>query len=474
MSYRPGSAGAAPGRRACRAAWTLLASLAVFAGCDPRDVRVEEPALRGTLAGRVTDASTGAELDGATVRLVPAGLSATTDRRGQFRLGGAANGFQRLQVERTGFNTRVQGLVLPLGQTATLDLPLTPASLRGSISGRVIDAATGAPVPRVTVLVPEQASAEPLFPSGSRGPIASAVTDSDGRFTIGPLGAGRTLLELLPLEHAPILVSVDVPPGGVGTATLRVSFSTGAIAGTVFSTRGTVPLTGAQVSVGSSQATSVTDGSGRYRISRLAAGTQVVEFAAPSHDRLVVTTTVLTRRDTGVAVRLRFNRAAIAGRVVDGGGNALAGVLVSVPQVARTTRTDMAGAYDFGFTIPVPDPPVPIAVGATLADFIGQSTSLILVPGENRRQDFALFSTTGNLTGLVRSAINTLPVTAAVVQVPAIAQSRVTDAAGRFSFFAVPATVLQLNVIAAGFTPLTTFVPVLAGQTSAITIDLAR
>lgn len=130
------------------------------------------------LSGRAVDAETGQALAGAAVR--GAGHQAVADAEGRFRLRGL-RGRPILSAEAPGYATVAQRLAL--GELAGLgggvELRLAPVELRG----RVIDAASGEPVPGATVRVGEQ----------------QVEADAEGRYTVRRVVRGDAITARAPL-----------------------------------------------------------------------------------------------------------------------------------------------------------------------------------------------------------------------------------------------------------------------------------
>lgn len=453
--------------------WALLLAC-LFPGCEGNS-RLNFAVPAGELnvvRGRVFNQLTGRELTGATVRLVPEGQSSVTSANGAFRLDQVTQGSHRIEVSSPGFNTRVQGVLVPHRGTLAMDLGLVPDTFAGTVSGLVVDAQDGNPLPGVCVTVPEQRTTVPL-PGGMPRPVAKSITGADGRFALGPVGAGQVTLVFESATHRPTAIGIEVPAGGNADAVFRLLLTSGAIQGTVRSSRASEPLTAAQVSLVSSNVAVLTDARGAYRLGPLFTGTYLLEFNAPGHDRLALTTAVFPGRTTVTDVSLRFNLARLTGTVTAAGGVPLAAALVSIPALNVTTRTGADGRYDFGLTLRVPLPVLPVGLGASAQGLSTATGFVTLTPGQTTVQDFVLVASTGNLIGQLVSAVNNQPVIGAVVTIPAINQGRVTDLFGSFTFFAIPAQVHQVDILAAGFTRVTTLVPVFADRTNAVRFALS-
>ena len=78
---------------------------------------------KGTIAGRVTDSSSGA-LIGAQVTVQPIGLSVVSDARGQFFINDLEPGSYTVTVSYVGFEAFTQTVTVTAGQTANVDVKL--------------------------------------------------------------------------------------------------------------------------------------------------------------------------------------------------------------------------------------------------------------------------------------------------------------------------------------------------------------
>lgn len=114
--------------RPLRPCLALLALVAAFL-LPVAGLPAAEAAARGSVAGRVVNAATGAYLAGAEVS-VDGGGSVLTDREGTFRLEGVASGARRLRVFYTGLEVATPAVEVRAGQTATADVALSPGALQ--------------------------------------------------------------------------------------------------------------------------------------------------------------------------------------------------------------------------------------------------------------------------------------------------------------------------------------------------------
>jgi TonB-linked SusC/RagA family outer membrane protein len=85
--------------------------------------------VQGVIAGRVTDAATGAPLAGASVVVEGTALGAQTDAEGRYSLRGVPAGTHRLRVLRIGYAAGEKTVTVVSGQSATVDFALAQQAL---------------------------------------------------------------------------------------------------------------------------------------------------------------------------------------------------------------------------------------------------------------------------------------------------------------------------------------------------------
>lgn len=113
----------------------------------------------GTISGRVTHASTGAGLAGATVTTQPATSTATTDAQGNYTIANVTAGAYTVSVSMSGYTAATTMITVVAGQTGTANVSLTP-----------VPAASGLSYTQLFVI------------NGPTDGIASAAVSPDGRW----------------------------------------------------------------------------------------------------------------------------------------------------------------------------------------------------------------------------------------------------------------------------------------------------
>ena len=124
------------------------------------------------LEGVVTDSVSGLPLSNATVTVIGANISKTTNVQGEYKTGTVTPGTVSVQVTRPGYISKtINNVVLANGQLTIVDVQLTAISAF-TLTGQVIDGVTGLPVQGATV---------ELFNSGSDDLL---TTDANGNFVL--------------------------------------------------------------------------------------------------------------------------------------------------------------------------------------------------------------------------------------------------------------------------------------------------
>jgi TonB-dependent receptor len=93
----------------------------------------------GSIAGRVTSATTGAPLTGADVSLEGTSLVTATDQTGTFRLAGVPAGSYSLIVRYLGHGEERAAVTVPAGRTLTVDIELAGTSFSESVEVRAAE-----------------------------------------------------------------------------------------------------------------------------------------------------------------------------------------------------------------------------------------------------------------------------------------------------------------------------------------------
>ena len=293
------------------------------------------------IRGTVTD-DAGQPVAGASIRADPRGSGvppvfsfesgpATSGPDGSFRVTEALYGHTyRLTAQAAGYATSVLDLP-PLEPGIPVDPVHLVLSKGRRVLGSVVDT-DGNPVAeaQISLLWPLDASD---FRSGLETPAAAVTTDGRGAFALPATGPGEYEIRVSHVDYADRPPSrVEVPAGDsdfdLGALTLVAG---GTIHGIVSDSDGE-PVARATVQArerhrfGSAPRTATTDADGRFRLDGFSSDLADLGVRAAGYPLHVQPNVGVGRADP-VRIELQPG-AAVAGRVLDGGGNAVSGVPV--------------------------------------------------------------------------------------------------------------------------------------------------
>jgi len=202
-------------------------------GDEILDFRLRRTA-EGQVAGTVMDAVTGEPVTLAEVRLLDGSLATASDGDGSYELLGVPPGTRDLEVVHPRYFPAPATLSVAPDETVPLSVSLDPRPTSGSLSGRVLDAATGEPVP----------GAQLSGPSG-----AAATADAEGRYTLAHVPAGLVDISIeaqgFPTQTRTAVVDADL--SAAEPTTREVDFQLTGDGSLTVEASATVPVTGGTV-----------------------------------------------------------------------------------------------------------------------------------------------------------------------------------------------------------------------------------
>ncbi|HST79224.1 MAG TPA: carboxypeptidase regulatory-like domain-containing protein [Verrucomicrobiae bacterium] len=250
----------------------------------PVSLVVNAPVTKGSASGRVTRASDGSGISGATVS--SSSGSTTTDSSGNFTLSNLPAGSVQLTASAGGFTSMSKTITIVAGQTTSVSFALV-ANTTGSITGRITSAINGAAIAGATV-------------SYSRG---STTSDANGNYSFRSVPAGTYTVTAQKSGWIAASTTVTV---GSGAATANIKLATGGkITGKVVNASGsaisgaTVKMTGGLVAT---SMTMTTNSSGVYTSPWIAIGSYSVRVSKSGYTAVSKTVSV----STGATATLNF------------------------------------------------------------------------------------------------------------------------------------------------------------------------
>ena len=307
------------------------------------DGRFEYPTVeRGSIAGGVTDTSTGLPISGATVSAVgPETHSTTTAADGTYTLADIEVGTYSVTASATGYQDQTKSAKVTKGKTTTLDFDLTPLPTTGTISGTVTDADTTEPIEGATVTangVSTSTNAEGYYEIEIEAGTYDVTAEASG-YISDTKPATVTVGETTTVDFA----LEPVPP------------ATGTIAGTVTDASTMDPIFGATVTaVGPETRSTTTAADGTYILADVVVGDYSVTASKAGYYDQTKPATVTEDATTTVDFTLQFIVGWIEGHVTDAEtGEALVGATVTANGFSVTTDTNgyynieiVPGTYD--------------------------------------------------------------------------------------------------------------------------------
>jgi hypothetical protein len=223
---------------------------------------VKAAVTTGTASGRVTRASDGSGIAGATISTSSA--STTTDANGNYTLAKLPAGSVQLTASASGFTSQTRTVSIIARQTTSANFALASTAPTGSITGRITSALDGHALAGTTVTF-------------SRG---STVADANGNYTFKAVPPGTYTLSTQLTGWIPASARVTVASTAV-TANIRMATG-GKITGKVVNRSG-VAISGATVRINGglvpTSVTLTTNASGVYLTGWIAVGTYSVQVS---------------------------------------------------------------------------------------------------------------------------------------------------------------------------------------------------
>lgn len=266
-------------------------ALAAVRGQAPAERRedlvlaVADAAVAGILEDATGAAVAGAQLEVAGGASDGRRTTAATD--GTFAIDRLPAGHLRLHITHPAYPSEDVDVVAATGDPGRLRLRL---ALGGGVEGALLDAASGAALPSVT-----------LAAAGPGNALAEASTDKVGRWKLGPLRPGRWRVAIKLPGYLAYSRELDVPaanaPGGTSVRDILIELARGSlIGGTVRDARGqriaAAHVVAAAAFGGGPTCEADTDGQGEFRI-----------HDCPTGELAVVATKVTARGTTRTTVR---------------------------------------------------------------------------------------------------------------------------------------------------------------------------
>ena len=421
----------------------------------------------GSISGIVTTAL-GVPLPAATVTLLRGEgtvvSTTSTVMDGSYSFSTVPAGEYIVRTSLLTFQTAVAGVTVVDGQNSTANFSL--ASNPGAISGQVLNT-TPVPIAGATV----NAIQNDIL-------IGSATTNGSGDYTINGLAAGSYIVTAAASGYQTGTTGAAVLAGQTTTVNFSLLSSPGTISGTVISADGGMPISNALVQVSSGGTviySALTNGSGNYTVTGVAAGSYTVTAASATYDTGVTGATVTAGDTTTVNFSLEASPGTISGTVTSQAtGLPISGALVEANLasiVVGFAVTDNSGYY----VIPGVAPGSYI-VDAYATDYQTGTAGAIVLSNQTTTVNFSLQSSPGIISGTVTSAMGGTPIASTLVQViydGAVIDSTLTDSSGNYLITGVAPGSYTVTAAATSYDTGVTGAIVSANETTIVDFSLA-
>jgi hypothetical protein len=424
---------------------TLNTNVDVLAGQTTTQNFALNPIATGSVSGTVTDAYTGLAITNATVSF--AGGNTATDNNGHYTLAAVPTGTQAITAAATGYQNQVQNVAITQNGNASQNFSLTVTAV-GSLAGTVTDALTGQAI---------------LGASISYGG-GNALTNNIGSYSLLNVPAGTSNLIATAGGYNQYSASVTVTANQTNTTNIALTSQQGAISGTVTDAVTNAAISGATVSYAGGSST--TDGTGKFLLSGVPAGSQSLTVSATGYSSATQSVSVsagtTTTRNFSLSTAPQVG--AIAGKVLNASGTALTGV--SVAYSGGSALTDANGNYTL----------TNVATGtqsltASLTGYVNASQNVSVTANQTSTLNFTLTASTGSVTGTVTNAANGSALTGATVSYSS--GSTTTASNGTFLISNVAPGTQIFTVSLAGYNPASQAATVVGGSITTLNVALS-
>lgn len=287
----------------------------------------------GSIAGRVTDAATGASISDVAVSVLSAvSRSGFTDTNGLYTITGVEPGSHTVRARGRGYwGSAVSNVVVSPGAlTPQVDLAVVRSA---TLAGRVVDANSSHPIANAVLVVTR----------GGQETLGMATTGDDGRFRFDDLPPGTATLEAHGSRYGSTTASIGLLSGLTNEQHLALA-RVPVVAGTITNSVSGAPLPGIPVVLLAANGTNqwqTTDAMGHFEFSPAPLGSALFALLDGSHrhelnlDSPTATLTI----DLGLPV------GEVTGRLrTPGGSNAVAGAEIRLQKDGATCLRTASGA----------------------------------------------------------------------------------------------------------------------------------
>ncbi|MBD7965920.1 carboxypeptidase regulatory-like domain-containing protein [Fictibacillus norfolkensis] len=391
----------------------------------------------------------------------------TTDQNGNYTIGNIPVGSYGIVIRALGFASATGNVAISPGQNIT-DLNFAVETIRGSISGDVLDAVSGLPIVGATILIRDSIGLLVRFTS----------TDQYGNFLVRNILPDSYSVTASASNYSTGITGVIVQSEETSGATLLLTSTVGTIMGSITDEGGN-PLSGDNIRLklfganGELLQALIAQSNGQFKIPELSEGTYFISATLDGYSPNNVAVIVTSNEVTMITVPLAQILTTLSGTVIDTDtGNPITDTAVSLYLTDNTgfhvakVFPGIDGSYTFSS----------IAPGSYLLNAIaegyGNQVFAVNIGLEGFIQDVSLTSNPGSVTGFVTNQLTGEPITNAIINISSLGKpldvKAVSDSFGQFTYPNLRPDSYRVVINADGFSSQTATFTILPGQTTSL------
>jgi outer membrane protein OmpA-like peptidoglycan-associated protein len=333
----------------------------------------------GTITGRVTDAKTGDAL-AAAVRFPGTSITetATDPGNGTYTVKDIPVGSAPIEVSVEGYQIGSASVVVKDNEVTTQNFELRPLKVFGTITGRVLDATSKAPL-EATITFPE-----------STGLAAASADSATGVFTANAVPVGTITIDASAAGHIHEARPVVVEESKVTNVDfmLRAAKEFGSVSGTVTDATDGKPVTALVSFADPNLPQALTDtATGFYKADNIPVGVNVIKAAADGYIPAQMTVTVEVNK--AISQDFKLNPAAqygqLTGMVKDKASKAPLEATIYFPNSLTPGVMSDSGAGFYKAPVPIG----PVVVACSLP---GYATQMATTPVIIKKEEPAIYN----------------------------------------------------------------------------------
>ncbi|WP_169907692.1 carboxypeptidase regulatory-like domain-containing protein [Priestia abyssalis] len=424
--------------------------------------------MAGALSGTVVNNSN-VGIEGAQVTVFQNNIpvaTAVTDSNGDYLIPNLASGDYVVVASAENFAAQTLAAMIIDGQITLLNFTLQPNP--GTLTGQVTDS-NGTPIIGATVSV--------QLSTGTGIIIASAVTDSNGIYTIPGLSSGTYTVNATAPNFQTAISGAVISPNATTTVNFALAPNPGAITGQITDAQTGTPIAGANVEVrvvdssGAIVATVFSDPNGQYLVNQLAPGSYTLIISAGNFQTAAVSEMVVSGQTSTANVSLSPSPGSITGPVLNSqGGTPIPGAAVNVVNSQGALITTVLTSEDGTFVVNGL-PPDQYTLTIFADNFQNGTVGAFVQSNVTTPVTVSLVPQPGQITGTVNPVV-TGTVARLLDNNGRFIDSAVTNPDGAFQFSNLAPGSYTVSATAPGFGTTNAGVTVVANQSSSVSLDL--